>query len=213
MIDHARRLLFVHITRTGGSSIEWALVGRDWANIDLATKHLSASQMRRHYGERIWNDYVKFTVVRNPWDRMVSMWATTWWDFDPEACRQADIGGFLRQLKPHPNEAYHSLTYHDILDEPLDFVLRYETMQADLSRMLTQCGHPDVALPCVWKTFRQHYSDYYTPEARQRVAEMFREDIERFGYRFEDAGSHAALTLDSRGEIVRGFVPYFYRGK
>jgi len=212
MIDHARRLLFVHITRTGGTSIEWALVGRDWANIDLATKHLSASQMRRHYGERMWNECAKFTVVRNPWDRVISMWATTWWDFDPEACRQADIEGFLRQLRPHPNEAYQSLCYHDILDEPLDFVLRYETMQADLSRMLQQCGHPDVVLPCVWKTCRQHYSRYYTPKARRMVADMFSEDIRRFGYRYEDAAMRVPLARDGSGGIMRGFLPNFYSG-
>lgn len=212
MIDHARRLLFVHITRTGGTSIEWAFVGRDWANIDLATKHMSASQMRKHYGEKIWNDFAKFTVVRNPWDRVISMWATTWWDFEPDACRQADITAFLHQLKPHPNEAYHSLFYHEILDDELDFVLRYETMQADLSRMLRKCGQPEVVLPCVWKTYRRHYSDYYTREARRMVADMFSRDIERFGYRFEDAGRRTPLVKDGDGGILRGFLPHFFSG-
>jgi hypothetical protein len=151
----------------------------------------------------------KFTVVRNPWDGVISMRATTWRDFEPESCGQADIAAFLRQLQPHPNEGYRSLSNHEILDETLDFVLRYEAMQADLLRMLMRGGLPDVVLPCVWKIFRQHYSDYYSPEARQRVADMFSANIKRFGYRFEDARMRIPLAQDSAGGIMRGFLSHF----
>ncbi|MCA9055782.1 MAG: hypothetical protein KDA75_18225, partial [Planctomycetaceae bacterium] len=68
MIDHQRKLLFIHIARTGGTSIEAALVGCDWWDIDPETKHLSASQAKQIYGDEIWSTYTKFAVVRNPWD-------------------------------------------------------------------------------------------------------------------------------------------------
>ena len=71
-------LIFVHITRTGGTSIEVALAGQDWWQISPQTKHLSARQIRIQVGEEKWSDYFKFSIVRNPWDRVVSMFATGW---------------------------------------------------------------------------------------------------------------------------------------
>ena len=203
MIDHERRLLFIHIARTGGSSIENLLMGADWGRIDMATKHMSASQARRHYGEEIWSSYVKFTIVRNPWDRLVSMWATRWWDADPAACEQGDMIAFTKQLRPHRNETYQSLHYHDILDEELDYVLRYENLQDNVSEMLRRCGIGGVVLPLTSVTSRGHYSNYYTPEAADLVGSMFRRDIEQYGYRFEPAGTVAPSAWDSAAGRLR----------
>jgi hypothetical protein len=75
MIDHNRKLIFIHIARTGGTSIETALVGKDWWFFDAQTKHISAKQARMFYGEELWKSYTKFSVIRNPWDRIISMWA------------------------------------------------------------------------------------------------------------------------------------------
>lgn len=195
MIDFNRRLLFIHIARTGGTSIETACAGIDWCCIDLPSKHLSAAQTRARYGEEIWNRFTKFTIVRNPWDRLVSMWSTGSWhsEQDGESCR--DMKAFLAQLKPHPVEKYQSLFYHEILDEPLDYVLRYENLHDDLLRMLKERSLPPVVLPHVEATRRNHYSSYYTPETAEIAGAMFRRDIEDYGYRFESwpgGGQYAA---------------------
>jgi hypothetical protein len=186
MIDFNRRLLFIHIARTGGTSIEYAFAGNDWCCIDMPTKHLSPSQARKHYGEDVWNSFVKFTVVRNPWDRLVSMWVTGSWHFALDYYHPCDRE-FLAQLRPHPNEKYQSLHYHEILDDQLDYVLRFENLQADLARMLSERGLAPVTLPRVEATCRGHYSDYYSPEAADMVGSMFRQDIDRYGYKFESA--------------------------
>lgn len=191
MIDFNRRLLFIHIARTGGTSIETAFAGIDWCCIDLPTKHLSASQARARYGEEIWNGFTKFAVVRNPWDRLVSMWSTGSWhfdgDFDQDSEPGADMEAFLAQLRPHPNETYRSLFYHEILDERLDYILRFENLQGDLTRMLRECSLESVVLPRTEATYRGHYADYYTAEAAEIAGAMFRRDIDDYGYRFESA--------------------------
>src|ERR1700722_11866986 len=119
MIDRERGLLFLHIARTGGTSVETALVGKDWWLIDPMTKHLAASQARRIHGEKIWRTFKKFSIVRNPWDRLVSMWATGWWH-DVRAPRRGttadgvqEFKQFLHALKPHPHERYASLHYQE----------------------------------------------------------------------------------------------------
>jgi hypothetical protein len=199
MIDFNRRLLFIHIARTGGTSIEHVFAGNDWYCIDAPTKHLSASQARAHYGEEIWNSFTKFTVIRNPWDRLVSMWVTGSWHFTLDYHHPCDTE-FLAQLRPHPNEKYQSLHYHEILDDQLDYVLRHESLQADLSRMLSECGLTPVELPHAEATYRAHYSDYFTPETAHAVGAMFRKDIDYYGYRFQPA-SAARAGADIRAQL------------
>ena len=184
MIDHQRKLLFVHIARTGGTSIEAALVGCDWWEIDPDTKHLSASQMRRHYGDEFWDVYTKFTVIRNPWDRLVSMWATGWWHADGATPESVPFQEFLQSLRPHASEQYQSLHYHEVLDEPIDRVLRFERLASDFADLMRDCGDSTLTLPHRERRDRRHYRDYFDDASREFVAEHFAEDITRFGYSF-----------------------------
>lgn len=184
MIDHQRKLIFVHIARTGGTSIEAALIGRDWWEIDRGTKHLSASQTRRHFGDQFWNEYVKFAVVRNPWDRLVSMWATGWWHANDSKAAGTSFGDFVQTLRPHRHEHYESLFYHDIIDEPLDRILRFERLGEDFAALMAECGAPDIALPHCEKRQRGDYRTYYDAETRDLVARLFERDIRDYGYEF-----------------------------
>ena len=88
MIAHKLKAIFIHITKTAGSSIEVALDAVEQRNVgttDPATgahvavvtgeeKHLSARDCQKLVGDTIWSEYFKFSVVRNPWDRFHSLW-------------------------------------------------------------------------------------------------------------------------------------------
>lgn len=187
MIDSQRKLLFIHIARTGGTSIETALVGSDWWQIDPATKHLSASQTRKHFGEDVWRSHTKFSVIRNPWDRLVSMWITGWWYAEQTNFRgrkPSRLYDFIKKLRPHPHEVYDSLYYHEILDERIDFLLRFENLQDDFQSMLQKIGVTPVTLPHVEKRERGHYRDFYDPATKSLVEKLYRRDIKEFGYEF-----------------------------
>ena len=72
MISHKHKCIFIHIPRTGGTSIEKALTEADWWKVDKKTKHLDCKTAKNLYKDN-WNEYFKFTIVRNPWDWMVSL--------------------------------------------------------------------------------------------------------------------------------------------
>lgn len=186
MIDTVRRLLFIHIARTGGSSVETALVGRDWWLIDPQSKHISASQARSLYGEDIWRSHTKFSIIRNPWDRVVSMWATGRWNQKTQnlAFEPPTIKDFILALVPHRNEHYRSLHYHSILDQDLDFILRFENLQVDFSSMLTSLNLPDIRLPHVESRVRDDYRSYFDMESASLIAQLFQLDIQTYGYAF-----------------------------
>ncbi len=72
MISHAFRCIFIHIPRTAGSYIETMICGANWWKVEPKTKHLLSSQAKSIYSD-YWDDYFKFSFVRNPWGRMVSL--------------------------------------------------------------------------------------------------------------------------------------------
>jgi Sulfotransferase family len=190
------QLIFVHIARTGGTSIEMALTGQDWWHISPETKHLSARQIHSQCGEEKWNDYFKFSIVRNPWDRVVSMFATGWWmDDDRQGDAEAEFEHFIENLAPHPNEIYSSLMYSEIINERLDMIIRYESLQEGFDKVCKSIGKPPMILGREESRERLHYSVYYNDRTRRKVAELFNKDIEDYRYVFQDAEGFSAAAL------------------
>jgi hypothetical protein len=199
-------LIFVHITRTGGTSIEVALAGQDWWQISPQTKHMSARQIRIQVGEEKWADYFKFSIVRNPWDRVVSMFATGWWmGDDRQLCAEAEFEFFIKSLAPHPHEIYSSLMYSEIINEKLDMTIRYEALQQGFDKVCEAINKPTILLGREESRERLHYSTYYTDTTRRLVGKLFKKDIEDYQYVFEhkDSFSHTELTSLCEAAIKR----------
>jgi|SRR5215468_8444806 len=70
MISDRHRFIFVHINKTGGTSIE-KVFEPDADQTNVAFKHARAAFYRREFPEQ-FRDYFKFAFVRNPWDWLVS---------------------------------------------------------------------------------------------------------------------------------------------
>ena len=69
MIDHERRLIFVHIPKCAGISIEEAMGGLPPEQRHL--QHWSAGLYARYYPD-CWRRYTRFAVVREPVARALS---------------------------------------------------------------------------------------------------------------------------------------------
>ncbi len=81
MIDHNHKCIFIHISRTAGTAIETAICGKNWWKINPNTKHITASRAKNIY-RKYWNDYFKFSFVRNPWDRIISLYHIAYYNGD-----------------------------------------------------------------------------------------------------------------------------------
>ncbi|MBE9477368.1 MAG: sulfotransferase family 2 domain-containing protein, partial [Proteobacteria bacterium] len=160
IISHGRKYIFVHIPKTGGTSLSLALEAKAMKDDILIgdtpkalnrrnrTKGIEASgRLWKHsrltdiYGpvtQKQIESYFVFTIVRNPWDRMVSYYhwlkAQT---FDHPAVRGAhqhcftDFISDLATLKSLQNDA--SLDYVSDRNgvDRCDFYLRAESLQQD----------------------------------------------------------------------------------
>ncbi|NDB30230.1 hypothetical protein EB155_09620, partial [archaeon] len=129
----------------------------------------------------------KFTFVRNPWDKIVSQYHYNRHKFGfkdstfKEYVKAWDSG---KQIS-----TFSSLNLHYI-DEELDFIGRFETLQQDFNIVCDNIGIPRQQLPHENKSKHKHYTEYYDDETKQIVAEKYARDIEYFGYKFEDKYIH-----------------------
>ncbi|MEX0365471.1 MAG: Type II secretory pathway, pullulanase PulA, partial [Ruegeria sp.] len=133
-----------------------------------------------------------FTLVRNPWDRMVSYyhWLQAQ-DFDHPAVTLARQVGFVDfACAPETRAALRASPARQYMtdaqgNERCDLYIRLEQFNADADRLWDHLGFK-LDLPHVNASDRSaDFRPYYTGAARDAVAEACAEDIERFAYRFE----------------------------
>lgn len=188
-----KRFTFVHIPRTAGNSIVRAL-GIKYDS------HETAMQ-RRSQLKNQWDTYFNFTIIRNPWDRILS-----WYLF----CKQLrKITAKERALYAMPFEEWitngmhthwetsnvkfngkNPLTLHEyILDKNeiiVDFIGRFERLHQDFSTICKKIGIPLKHLPHIYKTRQatDDYRNYYNTTTKNIIAKIFEKDIELFKYTF-----------------------------
>jgi hypothetical protein len=203
LMSPSRRVLFVHVQKTGGVSVE-ALLGETFDDmvVDPEVRHAPLSTILDTYPEAA--DYWTFGFVRNPWARMQSWWAMIQhakanahkggWAHKPMAknrfwqiaAKYEDFDTFLR-VGPtrHPRLGRPQIHYLTTPDKRADFIGRNETFAADMRTVLEHLDLPAPAeLPHKNKGHHTDYRESYTPWGRDRVAEIFAEDVTEFGYEF-----------------------------
>ena len=198
---------FIHIPKTAGTSIKRAIGAREVAETAtpedaarvfdeggaICTTHLAPRELPEHeFCERAFT----FSVVRNPWDRMLSYW---WfiktishvhdpqWVFDDfeEFCgklaeRRGDEswGRGLNARQRLENQVEW------LQDASLDALLRFEKLHEGWSELRDRIGdYPDLPHE---NRFHDafNYKTMYSPTARDLVAEACRDDIEFLRYEF-----------------------------
>ena len=199
MINHKHKFIFVHIGRTGGSSIEHILNPtvnldtnkrtKNTGNTAFKGKHMFAVKYKTKHRKE-FDTYFKFAFVRNPWDREVSSFK--WFKlalnrditFSEHIKRRNSTkeGGKLGSI----NKMGFNRWLCDANGENLlDFVGRFEDLQHDFNIICDKIKIPRQQLPHTNKTEHRHYTEYYDDETKGLVAERYKKDIETFGYEFK----------------------------
>jgi hypothetical protein len=218
LISLSKRFLFIHVPKTGGNSVFQAL--REYSEERIITpgpvqdglerfgtvndsypaivKHSTLSEHQSALPPDVFASLYKFAILRNPWERMIS------WYFSPhrqlpQKDRRAGHGAgawnrdhFLRFLtRRQTTRHYTCLADSPTLSHDLDVLLRFERLDDEFAALCSRLDIPGRPLPKYNCSIREHYSQYYDQELAALVGEMFREEIEFAGYRFERSGSPA----------------------
>ncbi len=196
----------MHIPKTGGTSIENLIWPQPRKTDDLwmgfvdkyhnkyqtgGLQHLLASQIRSEVGPEIFNAYYKFAFVRNPWDRIVSQFASM--------AGREDLRDFIGMKKDDSFKVYLSLIakrrhvqwepqVHFLQDENgellVDYIGRFEAFEETAFHVLSAIGIEANSIPHTQMSRRGPYADYFDDESRDIVAQMYAPDITEFGYSF-----------------------------
>jgi hypothetical protein len=84
-------------------------------------------------------------------------------------------------------------------DVELDFLGRFETLEADTRRLAAQLGLDAHTAPHLNASEREDHRGYYCAESRQIVEQFYADDFHRFGYDMNlDAGAPAEAAASAQ---------------
>lgn len=216
MISHRHKCIFIHIPKCAGSSIfkyfhpnadiNWKVPNYDvlygWCpKRKIHLQHATSKQLveTELVTEEQWKTYYKFTVVRNPWDRMYSdyLWIQKErrikGSFKNYITRKGEFADIFTNSEDMTYRGDHLLKQIDFFDfegdlKP-DAILRFESVNEDMNEVLKNLGseskftiHENKSP----KKNRKHYSNFYSKKNLKLVELFYEEDINALDYEFDD---------------------------
>lgn len=191
-INHEKKLIFIHIPKNAGTSIIKAM-GVENLYMDKTIK-----EYKEHY-EDYWNEYKKFTVVREPIDRFISAYKfarmneSGWFSATGEEglekhhhyelCNEMNINEYISYLYKNP-EKFNRWTAPQTFiisnengEREIDYYVRYENLLKDLQR---------IGIDKIEKLNSSKIKDYKTIELTKKSKNMLYQiydiDYQNFSY-------------------------------
>lgn len=146
--------------------------------------HITAERLKPLLGEGIWNEYYKFTVERNPWDKTVSMY---FWDQKGNKKEQS-----FREYVASGRSYDSNFDIYAINGIPqVEAVVRYEALEEDLGKVSGDIGLPenvyhvmrDIRAKQGYREGRD-YRGYFDEDLKKMVAIQYAREIALLGYEF-----------------------------
>ncbi len=203
MISHKYACIFVEVPKTGSTSIR-SIIGspaKPHLNIKETREKFISEYKQKHTNiinrffknraaKSKWEEYFKFGFVRNPWDRVVSLYLRK------EGIQMAgkmNFDEFVHWIQNSSDTSIHPSKHKNQLDWFLDtngklavdYIGKFETLDEDW-RVISKKLGIEQPLPHANKNpkKKKHYTEYYNHELRDIIADKFRIDIEYFDYKF-----------------------------
>lgn len=209
LISDQKEFVFVHVAKTAGTSIRAALkpysvqapnskfysflrlfdLPKDYRRFKFP-RHAFLSAAHRKLPPDIYQNYFKFAVVRNPWDRLVSCYHSDHGlkqDRNPNKNYKAPPKFFDYLEKQRKRENFQLERITDLDGQiGLDFMLRFERIDEDIKTLADKLD-VSIDLPRLNPSLRQKasFQDYYDQESRNFVARHWQREIEMLDYKFD----------------------------
>jgi hypothetical protein len=204
-----KKSIFVHIPKCAGISINQSIFGC------LAGGHTSFDYYLRIFEAECILSYFKFTIARNPWDRLVSAYffmkkgGLNEIDYEwsrKELSQFSTFDDFVRNWLNEENICKHSHfrpQSHYILDKrgkvELDFIGFIENIKDDFS-YIQDCLGLNEKLQESNSSSHRPYTSYYTDETRKIVEQIYKEDIVLLGYEFDNSSLSSQLSVRQKSK-------------
>jgi len=202
LVSLERRFIFIHIPKAAGTSIIHALrpytraslprrlldrVGLGSSSLPRLPDHAKALEVRAAIPE-VFATSFKFAVVRNPW-----AWQVSYFHYiqqNRKHWQHAELASLSFAQYVEWRVMHERMLQSDfVVDEErkliVDSVARVENLDRDAAAIFDRIGIR-ASLPYRNRSRHDDYRSYYDDRTRAVVAEHYAEDIERFGYTFDE---------------------------
>ena len=211
IISPGRKFIFVHSPKTGGTSLALALENRAMKDDILIG---DTPKAKRRAGRlkgltpagRLWKhstlrdidgvvdpaDYFVFTIVRNPWDRLVSLyhWLQTQ-SFAHPSVQRAQTLSFSDYINhPATQDTFRTHPYTSYVTTAAgqtrcDLFARLEDLEASLAPLWAHLGFTCQVAQVNASQRKADWRGYYSDADAALIADVCAADIATFGYRFD----------------------------
>jgi hypothetical protein len=217
LVSFHKQFVFTKTNKTAGTSVEvffepyclppdgyvpmhWrddGVVGYRGGNRPADTQwynHMPAERIREYLGADIWNEFFKFCVVRNPYDKLTSMYFFNMDQAKKDYLKEQDFSvlrsDYLAWLR---RRRFTGDRDKYLIDGSVcvDYFIRHESLLDDLKEVCRRLGiDRDVAELEKFKSQSRptdrHFSEFYDDEGAGIVAEAYAFKMGHFGYRLRE---------------------------
>jgi len=200
VICHNKKIVFLHIPKTGGTTISKML--NDCADVTVfnggANKVGQFGQIKECYPEINSDSYRFVSIVRNPYDRFISGWKycikNNFCNFsldrmirfivkDAEIMKNSGFDSYLKKLRFIYWHVAMSQTQHLELLKNMYKIYRFEDFENSVRDILLLFGvKKNVDIPHYYRSDRRNYANYLKKKHYSAINMVFEEDFSNFGY-------------------------------
>jgi hypothetical protein len=186
-VCHEKKFIWFRVAKVGSRTI--------FNHLKESGVHLDVEHGRLlRYPLKPFDDYFKFSFVRNPWDRLVSCWQNKVIDSNLFRFDESELGkmrhfenfvAYAAQLNVDTCNR-HLRSQSSLIDlNNIDYLGRMETYADDVNYIFSRLGLNNRAIvPRNVTADRKPYQEYYSGELAEKVSRIYRQDVQIFGYRF-----------------------------
>lgn len=203
IISHKYKFIFIKTRKTAGTSIEAYLSSlcddkdtftpinppvppHNARNYENFYNHMPAHAVRELVNDKIWTEYFKFCVERNPWDKTASFY---YFISKYRHSNSLDVDQFF--------EKGYNCSDLDKYTEPsnpskiiIDHIIQYEDLNNELSRIFSILKIPfhgtlNVHAKSEFRDRSKHYTELFSEQQLDKIRKIFSREIALYGYQID----------------------------
>lgn len=147
----------------------------------------------------LFNSYFKFTIVRNPWDRIASVYDHL---FGEDTVDHEKFTGWIKKISSsRKNLNQYNLIYDKNEESLLDFIGKYENLNTCYTYLKSTINNGSELDVTEKQLATTSYTKYYNQETIDLVAGLCSKDIEHFSYDFNEIKSSGVVIENAPSSI------------
>ena len=202
IICDEKKFVFIHIPKNSGTAMTKELqkthkdtkllmfCERDGINIGIDKMHLYYDVIDKFIPKNILDNYFKFCIIRNPYNKLYSAW-----NFIKERHGYSDVNDFIKyklneefiygkELIPGDARVHYRPQFTFVYDNEnnkfADFIIRYENLNEDISKMNEKY---DLNIPLYDDgNSQKSYISLLNEESIIKINSLYKKDFELFNY-------------------------------